>query len=95
MRKCWPIMLCFALAAGCGSPSIKANAGTLTQAQANAITAKCGGPKEMLEVRNGELTFTHTQNFDITSCIMKGLDATGVTNFAGSVGNKMYQALDR
>ena len=94
MIKCRPILLSLALVAGCGSPSIKAKAGALTQAQANAIAAKCGASKEMLEVRNGELTLRQAQNFEVTSCMMKNLDATGVTNFAGSVGNKMYRTPD-
>jgi len=94
IKSCF-VLLSLTLFAGCGSPSVKANAGNLTQHQANAITAKCGAPTEMLVVADGKLILTQAKNFEVTSCIMKNLDSAGVTNFDGSVGSAMYRTPDR
>ncbi|KQN04880.1 hypothetical protein ASE85_07800 [Sphingobium sp. Leaf26] len=95
MIKGWLLLMGFAFLGGCGSSSIKAQAGSLTQDQADAISAKCGASKEMLAVRNGELTLAQAQNFEVTNCMMKSLDKAGITNFAGLTGNEMYQAPDK
>jgi hypothetical protein len=94
MIKGWILLMGFAFLGGCGSSSIKTQAGSLTQDQADAISAKCGASKGMLAVRNGELTLTQTQNFEVTSCMMKSLDTAGITNFSGLTGNEMYRTPD-
>ena len=69
---------------GCADPHrpIKTSAGNLTQAQVDAITVGCGGPRGMAKIENAKLEIYPAKDLAITGCVLRKLQATGETSLS-------------
>jgi hypothetical protein len=76
---------------GCTDPNapIKTSAGKLTQAEVDAIIAKCGGLPGLAVIKVNKLVIYPAKDISITGCVLGALQATGQTTLS-SVGNKRY-----
>ena len=74
--------------AGCAS--VRASDNDFTQAEADAMVAKCGAPKGLLTVSNGQLTMWPVAdlNHDVSVCVLREILASGKSKF-GFVGNEV------
>ncbi len=76
--------------AGCAT--VKSGDSDFTQAEADAITAKCKAPEGMLRVKRGQLTLWPVGNpdYDASLCILQEIKASGKSKF-GFVGNEKIE----
>ena len=75
---------------GCANASA---ANPFSQAHADAITAECGAPRELLSVQDGAVTIWPKpgSDYEASACVLKEIKDAGVTKF-GFVGNEVTQS---